>query len=452
MQFDGTVTWDFRYDTGGNLSHHDIEPLPNGNVLMIAWERKTSAEAIATGRDPALLAGNNLQPDHIIEVQPNGVTGGTIVWEWHLWDHLIQDHDATKANYGDVGANPGKYDVNYPPQVLSGFGDWTHCNGIDYDPVHDWIVISARAADEIWVIDHSTTTAEAAGSTGGNSGKGGDFLYRWGNPAAYRQGTAADQLLSGQHAANFIPEGEPGAGNLLLFNNDGGPNGTSVVWELALPLDQADQFVTGGGPNGTWGPAGPLWSYSSAAIDSNVMSGARRLPNGNTLICSAVAALLVEVTPAGQVVWQHATVGNLPFHALYVERTAWQSRTAVSRSAGGSIQHDLVAGGAFAGDTYVLLGSVTGTVPGGTIDGTAVPLVFDAYTDLTFQFANVTPFVNTFGTLDGAGSATATFTLPPGLAPAVAVGLDLHHAFLVVDQTSGAVTHASNPLTVTIAP
>jgi hypothetical protein len=95
IAFDGTVLWDFRYDGPGFLSHHDIRRLPNGNVLMIAWEHKTIAEAIAAGRDPALLSGNVLMPDHVIEVKPTGPTSGKIVWEWHVWDHLIQDHDPT---------------------------------------------------------------------------------------------------------------------------------------------------------------------------------------------------------------------------------------------------------------------------------------------------------------------------------------------------------------------
>lgn len=59
-------------------------------------------------------------------------------------------------------------------------------NGIDYNPVLDQIALSTHNLNEWYIIDHSTTTAEAATSSGGNSGKGGDLLYRWGNPAAYQ--------------------------------------------------------------------------------------------------------------------------------------------------------------------------------------------------------------------------------------------------------------------------
>ena len=113
VAWDGTVVWDFRYNTNGHLSHHDVKPLPNGNVLLIAWETKTRDEAIAAGRNPNYVSSNGLYPDHIIEVQPTGPTSGTIVWEWHVWDHLIQDYDSSKANYGVVGDHPELVDINY---------------------------------------------------------------------------------------------------------------------------------------------------------------------------------------------------------------------------------------------------------------------------------------------------------------------------------------------------
>ena len=93
MAFDGTLLWDYRYDGPGFLSHHDIEPLANGNVLLIAWEDKSIAEAVAAGRNPSLISSSVFRPDHVVEVMPTGPTSGTIVWEWHVWDHLIQDFE-----------------------------------------------------------------------------------------------------------------------------------------------------------------------------------------------------------------------------------------------------------------------------------------------------------------------------------------------------------------------
>ena len=128
FSWDGSLLWDFGYSTGQYRLHHDIEPLPNGNVLMIAWEYKSVEQAIASGRNALLLTQGALWPDHIIEVKPDGASGGTIVWEWHVWDHLIQDYDATKDNYGVVSQHPELVDVNYSalaPQQQGG-ADWNH--------------------------------------------------------------------------------------------------------------------------------------------------------------------------------------------------------------------------------------------------------------------------------------------------------------------------------------
>ena len=92
LDWNGTVLWEFEYSNDEYCLHHDIEPLPNGNILMIAWENKTRQEAIDAGRDPNRLAYNSLWPDHIIEVEPTGINGGNIVWEWHVWDQLSIFH------------------------------------------------------------------------------------------------------------------------------------------------------------------------------------------------------------------------------------------------------------------------------------------------------------------------------------------------------------------------
>src|SRR5436190_1695838 len=66
----GNVLWEFHYSDSQHWIHHDLEPLPNGNILMIAWQNKTVAEALAAGRDPALVQGAVMRPDSIIEVAP----------------------------------------------------------------------------------------------------------------------------------------------------------------------------------------------------------------------------------------------------------------------------------------------------------------------------------------------------------------------------------------------
>ena len=94
------------------MQHHDIKLLPNGNIIMLVVEKKTYAEVLAAGFNPALLDSQiatkgYMLPDSVVEIQPVGASGGNVVWKWSVWDHLIQDYDATKANYGVPAAAPG---------------------------------------------------------------------------------------------------------------------------------------------------------------------------------------------------------------------------------------------------------------------------------------------------------------------------------------------------------
>jgi hypothetical protein len=306
FDWNGTRVWSFDYSTSDYCLHHDVEMLPNGNILMIAWEYKSTAEAISQGRNPNTIPQNQLWADHIIEVQPTGSTSGTIVWEWHLWDHLIQDYDPTKENYGVVRDHPELVDINYGGNLLS---DWTHINSIDYNEEYDQILLSVLNFDEIWVIDHSTTTEEAAGHTGGRYGKGGDLLYRWGNPLTYRTGSENDRKLFNQHDATWIKAGFPGAGNILIFNNGAGRPDQyySSVDEIVPPMAEDGTYVRS--PGSAYGPTETIWSYTAekpADFFALNLGGAQRLPNGNTLICNGPHGQFFEVTSEKEVVWKYS--------------------------------------------------------------------------------------------------------------------------------------------------
>jgi hypothetical protein len=335
FKWDGTLQWDFKFEGKNQNPHHDITRLPNGNILMIVADRKSKDEAIAAGRRPE-LGGDGIMADAIIEVKSTGKNTGEVVWEWHAWDHLVQDHDKTKANFGKVSAVPERIDVNYAHGAfgkfvakkddldkLKGLGylggpggamgkfnpsaDWTHVNSVAYNADLDQIMISVHAFSEIWIIDHSTTTKEAAGTSGGKHGKGGDLLYRWGNPQAYRTGTNAEQRLYQQHNAHWIPKGLPGAGNILVFNNGGRrPDGSySSVDEIVPPLTKTGSYERKTGV--AFGPKKAEWSYSAATKSdffAPLISGAHRLPNGNTIICSGPDGTVFEVTKEKEVVWK----------------------------------------------------------------------------------------------------------------------------------------------------
>ena len=323
--WNGARQWEFEYRSDQYRLHHDIEVLPNGNVLMIAWEMKTEAEAIAAGRNPGLLEAGELWPDHVIEVEPTGDSGGNIVWEWHVWDHLIQDYDGSRVNYGNVGEHPELIDLNYAEN--SG-ADWNHFNAIAYNADLDQIVLSVHGFSEIWVIDHSTTTSQAAGHSGGTSGKGGDLLYRWGNPQTYDSGTAADQQLFVQHDAKWIETGLPGENHILVFNNGQGrqEGNYSSVDEIAPPMNPDGSYTFNSGS--AYGPATPAWRYTSTPLTdfyAKNISGAQRLPNGNTLICQGPEGLFFEVSANGEKLWEYDYAGAVfrverysPYYAGFV--------------------------------------------------------------------------------------------------------------------------------------
>jgi formylglycine-generating enzyme required for sulfatase activity len=306
--WDGNLVWAFDYVTSNYIAHHDFKVLPNGNVLILASEKKTYAEAVAAGFNPALLdtsisTQGYMLPDYLVEVQPIKPYGGTIVWEWHIWDHMVQDYDATKNNYGVVANHPELIDANGTGARIPQF--WNHVNGIDYNPQLDQIMLSIRNNSELFVIDHGITKAQASGHTGGRYNKGGDILYRWGNPQQYDRGTGANQKLYQQHHTHWIEAGYPGAGNILIFNNGLG-RGYSSIDEIVPPVDATGNYTISTGT--AFGPTSLAWTYVSnptANFYSPEISGAQRLPNGNTLICEGVKGNLFEVTPSGQTVWQY---------------------------------------------------------------------------------------------------------------------------------------------------
>ncbi|MEM7202084.1 MAG: hypothetical protein AAF628_17585 [Planctomycetota bacterium] len=429
LGFDGSLRWTYT-PPPGLVQHHDMEPLANGNVLFIARESKTRAEAIARGRNPYTV-GPFLEFGVLIEVKPTGPTSGDIVWEWHVWDHLIQDFDPAQENYGVVADHPERIDINYPAVPFAGV-EFNHLNGLDVEPGREWIALTSPTHDEVWIIDHSTTTAEAAGSSGGRAGKGGDLLYRWGNPAVYQAAPAAAKQLDFVHDPRFIPPDYPGAGNLTLFNN-GITAVASEALEIVLPVDELGRFERSNG--GAFGPRGPVWSYSSPGFVSFVKSSAERLPNGNTLICSGRQAWVFEVTPAGQIAWEqrYTTPGFEIFHAHHTRRSLWASAEAVAASAGMTVQFDFAAGSPWGGSPYVVLGSASGTSPGTPLAGTLLRLNQDLYFRSIVSVAGSGLFASWVGTLDAAGTAQATLALPAMPAAAVA-GVHLHHAVLTVNS------------------
>lgn len=299
--WDGNLIWDFTSSSAYRMSHHDIEPLPNGNVLCIVWESYLREIAEKAGRDGNRLNGDVLWFEAIFELKPKGLNEAEVVWKWSLLDHIVQDWDKTKDNYGDPAKHPELVDINH---MLRPAADWIHMNAVDYNPELDQIMVCSRSLSEFWIIDHSTTTEEAKGHTAGKSGRGGDLLYRWGNPQTYRLGNVDHRMLFSPHDAHWIPKGLPGAGNVLLFNNGiaNSDQNFSSSDEIELPLNSSGTYDRPDGQR--FGPKDIVWTYENPGeLFSPRISGAQRLPNGNTLICSGTQHLLLEVTHDADVAW-----------------------------------------------------------------------------------------------------------------------------------------------------
>ena len=325
IAWDGSVVWEWRLSDEGAVQHHDVEPMPNGNILVLAWEVVSKEDAVAAGRRADHTPEQGLWPDWVLEIEPvrDGEGGANAVWEWHGWDHLVRAEDGSPAD------QPRRIDVNAgladegggAPEVsaeelaqLQALGyvpadatpedlasDLWHANSVAYHPRLDQIALSVPELGEIWIIDHGITTEEARGPAG-------DLLYRFGNPSAYGRGEPGQKRFFYQHDVRWVPDGWEGAGNLILFNNGRGrrDGAFSSIDEWKPPIHPDGTYALGEGK--PYGPAGFAWQFTEedpTNFFAPFISGAHRLENGNTMICSGTGGRLLEVTRDGQIVWEY---------------------------------------------------------------------------------------------------------------------------------------------------
>lgn len=298
--YTGTLLWDYTYSSSTYCLHHDHCPLPNGNVLVISYDVKTAAEATAAGSSTAIT----IWSEKVMELKPVGTNSAQVVWEWKVWDHLVQNYNPSAANYQtSIVNNPQLLNINFQTKK-----DWIHMNGIDYNPVLDQIIVSSHNLNEWYIIDHSTTTAEAASHSGGNSGKGGDILYRWGNPAAYQ--ASGSMILNVTHDAHWIPLGCPGEGNLTGVNNKGVTSPSNKTCVDAITAPRADYNYTLN-PGSAFTPATYAARHVSTGYTSN-MGSVDQFPNGNQMVCLATSGTIYEINAAGTTLWTKSTGGMTP--------------------------------------------------------------------------------------------------------------------------------------------
>lgn len=302
----GNRTWCWVLHDSNQSLHHDITELPNGNILAIVWERKTSEETETYGRKFP-LGRTDILAERIIEIQPIDTNDAEIVWEWSIMDHLVQNIDAKKPGFGEPNQHPELLDINY--YETSDLGrDWLHINGIDYNPSLDQIVFTSRSLGEFFVIDHSTNVIEASGHSGGRWGKGGDFLYRWGNPVGYGRGSTTDRQLFVPHHAHWIKPGLPHAGKFLVFNNgQGRPDGNySTVDMVTPPMDINHEYTIE--PSKAYMPVSAVQKYKAknpATFYSQVVCGSYMLQNGNLLTTDGLKGTAFEADSNNNIIWSY---------------------------------------------------------------------------------------------------------------------------------------------------
>jgi hypothetical protein len=341
LDWNGNTIWSYTESRTTYHAHHDFAKIYNPKLgdstfIYIANKDLTSQQCLDAGCD---ISNNytGAQMDAIVEVDKYG----NRIWEWCFFDHVVQDLYPAKSTYGVIKDTPGKINLNLRGNPVK--SDWLHCNSLDYNQTLDLIVINS-VHGEFYVIDHGNTFLKGnlAGSVALAASSAGDFLYRFGDPAKYNQGdppsvldnwekaTSGHKQIGGAHNIQWIKTGLSGAGNFLIFNNAENLfelTPQSYIFEINPYLNSSGtntgKFVNPptAGYNIVSSPDANLmkekkniskqvvWRYSSknnTSFYSTIGSGAQRLPNGNTFICSMNDGHFFEVAPADtSIVWEY---------------------------------------------------------------------------------------------------------------------------------------------------
>jgi len=281
VDWSGKTVWEFGSSAPGGRArqHHDIARLPNGNTLVLS----NIAYPLPGFAAPQVL------DDVAYEVNPEG----DIVWTWAASDHLDEiGFSADELKLVKASNNADYFHVNDLKPI--GPNHWFDEGDQRFAP--DNLIFDSRNANFIAIVDRKTR--KIVWTLGPHfppaATDGGGFSRKLPRPV--------DQI-SGQHDAQIIPKGLPGAGNLLVFDNQG-----------AAGYPPASVALTAGSRVLEINPVTKeiVWQYSAAnsgaagwTFRSTHISNARRLPNGNTFIDEGQIGRFFQVTPAGEIVWEY---------------------------------------------------------------------------------------------------------------------------------------------------
>jgi hypothetical protein len=269
--------WQRESFPAGYYSPESTPTVEGGNTLILTHTNRTQSK----------VADAPLEDDRLIEVSWNG----DVLWQWVASDHIDElgfAADARKAIASASGVNAAR-----------GSFDWLHVNSATYVGPNRWfdqgdkrfapnnVIISSREASLLAIV-----------------ARDGSIVWRLGPDFSESKELRAIRQIIGQHHAHLIPKGLPGAGNLLVFDNGGAsgygfanPNAPAGVGSFARATSRVLEInpVT----------LELVWSYSNARFYSSNISGAQRLPNGNTLITAGAGGRMFEVTKEGAIVWEY---------------------------------------------------------------------------------------------------------------------------------------------------
>ncbi|MFC7027535.1 aryl-sulfate sulfotransferase [Halomicroarcula sp. GCM10025324] len=256
----GRLEWTHQNPEGTNGWFFDVDPLPNGNLLVVSpregntliyefdpetqervWKRLLPYEdthdadmlndtALVISHMRAWEESNQTSMDEIVVYN---LTTDEVTWSWQYRNH-------------------------FPPSTDGGMNDdWTHSN--DVDPVgDDQFLVSPRNFDQVLLINRTTKDIDMRLGADGNH-----------------------STLDEQHNPDFL-RGEDATPTMLVADSH-----NNRVVEYAYT-------------NGTWTRT---WSVGSNTL--NWPRDADRLPNGNTLITDTLNHRVIEVTPTGEIVWEY---------------------------------------------------------------------------------------------------------------------------------------------------
>ena len=299
FDWEGRVVWRWgdKAPGGSANANHDQCRLANGNTLLLSKLK----HVVAGMSDDAVV------DEVIYEVTPEG----DIVWEWKSLEHL-----------DEFGFTPEGREIiksgftSSFPADLSGV---LHLNDLEALGSNKWY----DSGDERFHPDNLIIDSREGNFTAIIEKRTGKVIWRIGpqypgmteSPylrAFNREIPRPVDVISGQHDAHMIAKDLPGAGNILIFDNQGPagyPPAILYMWlgSRVIEIDPVRKEIV-------WqytaeDSGAPLWAFFSSFISS-----ARRLPNGNTLICEGMNGRIFQVTAEGDIVWEYVSphVGTMP--------------------------------------------------------------------------------------------------------------------------------------------